>query len=66
AVRIPVVALGGAGSLDDLVRAVRDGGASAAAAGSLFVFTGVHRAVLITYPAQGEIERLFGGGHDGT
>jgi cyclase len=66
AVSIPVVALGGAGSLDDLSRAAREGGASAAAAGSLFVFTGVHRAVLITYPAQTEIERLFGGGHDGT
>jgi cyclase len=66
AVSIPVVALGGAGALGDLVRAVRVGGASAAAAGSLFVFTGVHRAVLITYPAQAELEQLFGGGHDGT
>ncbi|MEW5825443.1 MAG: AglZ/HisF2 family acetamidino modification protein [Candidatus Bipolaricaulota bacterium] len=65
AVGIPVIALGGAGSLADLARAVREGGASAAAAGSLFVFTGVHRAVLITYPAQAEIERLFGGGCDG-
>jgi cyclase len=65
AVGIPVVALGGAGSLDDLHRAVVEGGASAAAAGSLFVFTGVHRAVLITYPSQDELQRLFAGGHDG-
>lgn len=64
AVNIPVVALGGAGRLDDLARAIRDGGVSAAAAGSLFVFTGVHRAVLITYPSQPELERLFAGGRD--
>lgn len=65
AVGIPVVALGGAGNLGDLAHAVREGGASAAAAGSLFVFTGVHRAVLITYPAQAELARVFNGGHDG-
>src|SRR6185295_3025707 len=50
AVRIPVIALGGASSVKDLSDVVRDGGASAAAAGSLFVFHGRHRAVLITYP----------------
>jgi cyclase len=51
AVDIPVIACGGAGSLDDVVSAIRDGGASAAAAGSLFVFHGRHRAVLVTYPS---------------
>jgi cyclase len=50
AVDIPVIACGGAGSLDDLVTVVNEAGASAAAAGSLFVFHGRHRAVLITYP----------------
>jgi cyclase len=65
AVRIPVIALGGAGSLDDFVRAVRDAGVSAAAAGSLFVFTGVHRAVLITYPSPSELRDLFADGHGG-
>jgi cyclase len=65
AVGIPVVALGGASSLDDLSRAIHEGGASAAAAGSLFVFTGVHRAVLITYPSQDELQRLFAGERDG-
>lgn len=50
-VDIPVVASGGAGSLEDCVAAIRDGGAAAAAAGSLFVFHGRHRAVLITYPS---------------
>jgi cyclase len=39
AVDIPVIASGGAGSYDDLVRAVRDAGASAVAAASMFHFT---------------------------
>lgn len=50
AVTVPVIALGGAGSVQDLSDAIRIGGASAAAAGSLFVFHGKHRAVLISYP----------------
>jgi cyclase len=49
AVDVPVVACGGAGTLADLRKAI-DAGASAAAAGSLFVLYGKHRAVLITYP----------------
>jgi imidazole glycerol-phosphate synthase subunit HisF len=58
-VRIPVIALGGAGSLNDFKQAVRMGGASAAAAGSFFVFHGKRRAVLITYPSYSEISDLF-------
>lgn len=56
AVSIPVIASGGAGSLQDLHRAIASG-ASAVAAGSLFVFHGKHRAVLITYPEYAELER---------
>ena len=59
AVRIPVIACGGAGKLDDFRSAVKDGGASAAAAGSYFVFHGKRRAVLITYPSYSEISNLF-------
>ena len=59
-VGIPVVALGGAGSIDDFAAAVRDGGAAAVAAGSLFVFHGKHRAVLITYPSQTDLEQVLG------
>jgi imidazole glycerol-phosphate synthase subunit HisF len=59
AVRIPVVACGGAGSTRDLGQVVRDGGASAAAAGSLFVFQGRHRAVLVNYPSPAELSALF-------
>ena len=57
AVRIPVVACGGAGSTADLAAVVQRG-ASAAAAGSLFVFKGPHRAVLISYPSQDELRSL--------
>jgi cyclase len=59
AVHIPVVAMGGAGSVDDFTRAVQHG-ASAVAAGSFFVFQRPHRAVLISYPAQNELkEKVF-------
>ncbi|MDX2048356.1 MAG: AglZ/HisF2 family acetamidino modification protein [Chitinophagaceae bacterium] len=56
AVHIPVVAMGGAGSVDDFTRAVQQG-ASAVAAGSLFVFQRPHRAVLISYPEQVELKK---------
>ena len=59
AVGVPVVACGGAGSLEDLGRAVREGGAAAVAAGSLFVFHGRHRAVLISYPSPEDLKHLF-------
>ena len=54
AVSVPVIAAGGASSIDDLKAAVTEAGASAAAAGALFVFQGKHRAVLITYPSSQE------------
>jgi cyclase len=60
AVSIPVVACGGAGTVAHLGEAVQ-AGASAAAAGSLFVFTGPHRAVLINYPSAGELRAVFAG-----
>jgi cyclase len=55
-VSVPVVACGGASGLDDFVAAVEQGGASAVAAGSIFVFVGPHRAVLINYPSRKELE----------
>jgi cyclase len=57
AVSVPVVACGGASSIDDFVAAVHEGGASAVAAGSFFVFVGPHRAVLINYPDRAELSR---------
>jgi len=59
AVRIPVVALGGAGNNNDLRNAVKEGIASAVAAGSLFVYHGPRRAVLINYPENGVLDLLF-------
>jgi cyclase len=59
AVAIPVVACGGAGTVEDLGRAVKEGGASAAGAGSIFVFQGPHRAVLISYPSHSELRATF-------
>lgn len=54
-VSTPIIIQGGAGSVDDLRRALHDHGASAAAAGTLFVLHGPHRAVLITYPSTRDI-----------
>lgn len=59
AVRVPVIACGGAGSLEDFGRAVHEGGASAAAAGSLVVFQGKNRSVLINFPSRRELKAVF-------
>lgn len=57
-ISVPLIAVGGAGSLQDIKAAV-DAGASAVSAGAFFVFQGPHRAVLITYPRYKELEQLF-------
>lgn len=49
-VKIPVIANGGAATVNDFKIAIEEGGASAVAAGSMFVFKMPHKAVLITYP----------------
>lgn len=56
---VPVVVCGGAGTIEHLRQAVHEGGASAVAAGSMFVFHGKHRAVLINYPKAVELEAIF-------
>ncbi|WP_028458782.1 AglZ/HisF2 family acetamidino modification protein [Chloroflexus sp. Y-396-1] len=55
---VPLVAVGGVGSLAD-IKAATDAGASAVAAGAFFVFHGPHRAVLISYPRYQELEDLW-------
>lgn len=55
---VPLIAVGGVGSLADIKAAV-DSGASAVAAGAFFVFQGPHRAVLISYPRYRELETLL-------
>lgn len=67
-VQLPVTALGGAGEVGDLGRLVQEFGAVGAAAGSMFVFKGKYRAVLITYPAAEDKKHLCeraGGGQRG-
>jgi imidazoleglycerol phosphate synthase cyclase subunit len=59
AVGVPVIASGGAGVADDFGRAVREGGAAACAAGSLVVYAGANRAVLINFPSPEELDRVF-------
>jgi len=59
-VKIPVIACGGVGKLQDFKQAKNEANVSAVAAGSFFVFQGKYNAVLITYPKYHELEKLFG------
>jgi imidazole glycerol-phosphate synthase subunit HisF len=59
AVTIPVIACSGAGNNQHLNLAVVKGNASAVAAGSLFVYFGPRKAVLINYPTPAELIHLF-------
>jgi cyclase len=61
AVRLPITALGGAGSLHDIRQLIAKFGVMGAAAGSLFVFKGVYRAVLVNYPSRTERDTLMDG-----
>ena len=55
AVKIPVTAIGGAGGINDLKRVLNEGHAHAAAGGSMFVYYGRLKAVLITAPSEKEL-----------
>jgi cyclase len=57
-VDVPLIACGGAGKVEDLRAAINEAGASAAAAGSLFVFHGKLEAVLISYPSPAALVSL--------
>jgi len=57
--RLPMTVLGGAGSLAHLGELIRTCGVVGAGAGSLFVFKGAYRAVLINYPSEMQKEELF-------
>jgi cyclase len=59
AVSIPVTALGGAGCVDDIQSLISRFGIIGAAAGSLFVFKGKFRAVLINYPSSIDKKRIL-------
>jgi len=57
-ISLPITVLGGAGSLEDIAALIHSFGIIGAAAGSLFVFKGVYRAVLINYPSRAEKDVL--------
>ncbi|AXO13637.1 AglZ/HisF2 family acetamidino modification protein [Thalassospira indica] len=59
AVKLPVTVLGGAGSINDIKDLVQRYPVIGAAAGSLFVFKGKYKAVLINYPSLDEKEALL-------
>lgn len=59
AVKIPLTVLGGAGSLKDIGELISACGVVGAAAGSLFVFKGPYRAVLISYPSIAQRDQLI-------
>ncbi len=56
---IPLIACGGAGSVEHLADAVGVGHASAVAAGAFFLFFGQRRTVLLTYPNDNELTQAF-------
>jgi cyclase len=58
-ISIPVTVLGGAGSLKDIETVIEKNGVIGVAAGSMFVFKGPYKAVLINYPNQEEKNNLF-------
>lgn len=58
AIDIPLTVLGGAGSLDDIKSVINEHKIIGVAAGSLFVFKGTYRAVLINYPSVEDKKRL--------
>lgn len=60
--KIPLTFLGGAGSHSDIEALLSKCGVVGASAGSLFVFKGTYRAVLINYPTQEQKDRIYSAG----
>ena len=59
-IKVPVIINGGAKDISDFSRAIKECEVSAVSAGSMFVFNGPHKAVLITYPEYEELEKELG------
>ncbi len=55
----PLTVLGGAGSLEDIKKLINRYGIIGASAGSLFVFKGKYKAVLISYPSRKDKNKIF-------
>ena len=58
-ISLPLTVLGGAGSLQDIEEVIKKHKIIGVAAGSLFVFKGVYKAVLINYPTKKEKENIY-------
>jgi len=58
-ITIPLTVLGGAGNLEDIKKVILNNGIVGVAAGSLFVFRGVYKAVLINYPSKEEKNTIY-------
>ena len=58
-VSVPITLIGGAGSFDDIKKLLKKFHIIGAAAGSMFVFKGKYKAVLISYPNQEEKKYIF-------
>lgn len=59
-IKVPIIVNGGAKDINDFSKAIKEAKVSAVSAGSMFVFKGPHKAVLITYPEYGELEKIIG------
>ena len=58
-VSIPITVLGGAGNIDDVKKVIQKHGVIGVAAGSIFVFKGKYKAVLINYPDRKLKEQIY-------
>lgn len=58
-ISIPMTVLGGAGSISDLEKVIQKHSVIGVAAGSLFVFKGPYKAVLVNYPTQNDKNKIF-------
>lgn len=57
-INIPMITCGGVGNLEHIKRGISSG-ADAIAAGSMFVFHGKHKAVLINYPEREKLKEIW-------
>jgi cyclase len=64
-ITIPMTVLGGAGTLSDIGLLIKKFGIIGASAGSLFVFKGIYKAVLINYPTRVEKDILIKSNYNG-
>ena len=60
-INVPLTVLGGAGSLSDICKIINEHKIIGIAAGSIFVFKGKHKDVLVNYPSQDDKLKILKG-----